>query len=234
MNSQLTLGVSLRDQATFDSYWPGSNIQLVQELLKSLEGTGERTIYWYGSGGLGRTHLLQACCHNANGRMEGSVYIPLAEWRHLSPDIFEGLETRQVVCMDDIHQIAGMPVWEEAFFHAYNRIRESGGTLFVTAGMVPAALGFGLKDLVSRLAGGMIFQLQPLSDDEKLEMLIMRASRRGMVLSGEAGRFILTHCPRHMSTLCAALDALDRASLAAQRRLTIPFIKSVLEIGVLK
>ena len=232
MNNQLTLGVSLRDQATFESYWPGSNIQLVRTLEQSLQGAGERIFYLYGAGGQGRTHLLQACCHAANARQQGSVYLPLAEWRHFSPDLLEGLETRPVVCLDDIHQITGQPAWEEAFFHAFNRMRDAGTLLVVTAHTVPAALGLGLPDLVSRLAGSMIFQLQPLSDDEKLDMLIMRAERRGMVLSAEAGRFILTHCPRHLSTLCAALDALDRASLAAQRRLTIPFIKSVLEIGL--
>lgn len=233
MNSQLILGVSLRDQATFDNFWPGKNTQLLQTLKSSIRGMGERVIYLYGPGGLGRSHLLQACCHEAEALHQGSVYVPLADWRYLSPDIFEGLESRRVVCMDDIHRIAGQAVWEEAFFHVFNRIRDAGGTLVISAGAVPTALGLGLPDLVSRLAGGMIFQLQLLSDDEKLEMLMMRAERRGMVLSYDAGRFMLTHCPRHLSTLCAALDALDRASLAAQRRLTIPFIKSVLEIGIL-
>jgi DnaA family protein len=58
----------------------------------------------------------------------------------------------------------------------------------------------------------------------------MRAERRGMILNEDVGKFILTHCPRHMSTLFAALDALDKMSLAAQRKLTIPFVKEVLQI----
>lgn len=227
MNHQLILGVQRRDQATFDSYWPGKNLHLVEELKKSLKGAGERLIYFYGVGGTGRTHLLQACCQLGASQ---SVYLPLSEWQHFTPAVFQGLETLSLVCVDDIDSIAGQPAWEEAFFYFFNRIREHGGLLLVTAKCVPAAAGFHLPDLVSRLAGGMIFQLQPLADEDKLGMLVMRATQRGMVLSLDAARFILTHCPRHLSTLCAALDALDRASLAAQRRLTVPFIKNVLEI----
>lgn len=230
MINQLTLGVGLKDEATFANYFAGNNTLLVQELKKISHGNGERVIYFYGSGGQGSTHLLQACCHEANQQQLRSVYIPLAGLIDFSPAIFEGLESLQLVCIDDMHMIAGKPEWEEAFFHAYNRIHDSGGRLIVTANVAPKALGLVLPDVISRLSWGIVFQLQPLTDDEKLQVLVMRAERRGMTLSEEVGKFILTHCPRHMSTLFAALDALDKVSLAAQRKLTIPFVKAVLEI----
>lgn len=229
-NNQLTLGVGLKDEATFVNYYVGKNSLLVEELKKMAVGHGERVIYFCGSGGEGRTHLLQACCHEANQHQLSSVYIPLENAADLSPDIFEGLETLSLVCIDDLHKIAGNAEWEEAFFHAYNRIRDAGGRLIVTANVMPKSLGLALPDVVSRLNWGMVFSLQLLTDNEKLQVLMMRASRRGMTLSEDVGRFILTHCPRHMSTLFAALDTLDKASLAAQRKLTVPFVKEVLQI----
>ena len=147
-----------------------------------------------------------------------------------SPDIFEGLESRQLICIDDVHMIAGKAIWEEAFFHAYNRIQDAGGRLIVTANALPKTLGFILPDVVSRLAWGMVFQLQLLTDAEKLQMLMLRAKQRGMLLSEEVAKFILTHCPRDMSALFAALDQLDKMSLAAQRKLTIPFVKIILGV----
>src|SRR4029078_5447301 len=87
----------------------------------------------------------------------------------------------------------------------------------------------GLPDLLSRLSWGMVFKLSPLADDEKLTVLTRRANGRGIGLPEEVAKYLLTHCPRHMATLFAALDALDKASLAAKRRLTIPFVKEVLE-----
>lgn len=230
MANQLTLGVSLKDEATFANYYAGQNGPLIQELKKAARGIGERVIYFCGSGGQGCTHLLQACCHEANYHKVTAVYIPLASLIDYSPDIFEGLESLMLVCIDDLHLIAKRPNWEEAFFHAYNRIHDAGGRLVVTANVMPKSLGMQLPDLVSRLSWGVGFQLQTLSDTEKLSVLIMRAERRGMTLSEEVGKFILNHCPRHMSTLFAALEVLDKASLAAQRKLTIPFVKTVLEI----
>lgn len=227
---QLTLGVSLKDEATFTNYYIGQNQLLIEELKKTASGQGERVIYFCGSGGEGRTHLLQASCHEANQRNLNSVYIPLENLSDFSPDIFQGLETLPLVCIDDLHKISGKPEWEEAFFHAYNRIHDAGGFLIVTANVMPKTLGLSLPDVVSRLSWGMVFQLQPLTDAEKLQVLMMRATRRGMTLVEDVGRYILTHCPRHMSTLFAALDALDKASLAAQRKLTIPFVKEVLQI----
>lgn len=228
--NQLTLGVGLRDEATFANYHAGKNNHLVEELKKTASGQGEEVIYFYGTGGEGRTHLLQASCHMANQHQLTSVYIPLASLIDYSQDIFEGLESLSLICIDDIHLIAGRPKWEEAIFHAYNRIRDAGGRLIVTANLAPKALGVSLPDLVSRLEWGMVFQLQSLSDAEKIEILMMRAKLRGMTLVEEVSRFILNHCPRHMSTLFAALDTLDKTSLAAQRKLTIPFVKTVLQI----
>ena len=230
MINQLTLGVSLKDEATFTNFYPGNNTQLVTALKNAALGQGEKILYIYGSGGQGCTHLLQACCHEAHQNQLSSVYIPLRKIGDFSPAIFEGLESLPLVCVDDVQRIAGNPAWEEALFHAYNRIHDAGGRLIVTANVAPKLLGLTLPDVVSRLSWGMVFQLQPLSDTEKLQILIMRAERRGMTLSEEVGRFILNHCPRHMSTLFAALDALDKTSLAAQRKLTIPFVKTVLQI----
>ena len=230
MGKQLTLGVGLKDEATFANFYAGQNGALVQALQLAATGTGERVIYFCGAGGQGCTHLLQAVCHEGYRLKVPAVYIPLASFIEFSPDVFEGLEGYQLICIDDIHLLAGRKPWEEAFFHAYNRIHDAGGRLIVTANVMPKSLGLVLPDVESRLAWGACFQLQPLQDTEKLTVLIMRAERRGMTLSEEVGKYILNHCPRHMSTLFAALEALDKASLAAQRKLTIPFVKTILQI----
>lgn len=230
MINQLTLGVGLKDEATFANFYAGKNAHLVTALTKSAHGEGEHFLYFYGTGGLGCTHLLQACCHEAHQSKRSAVYIPLSNIQDFTPAIFDGLENLNLVCIDEIHHIAGKPEWEEAFFHTYNRILDANSHLIVTTNVAPKGLGLTLPDVVSRLTWGVVFQMQGLSDDEKLQIIIMRAERRGLTLSEEVGKFILNHCPRHMSTLFAALDAIDKMSLAAQRKLTIPFIKAVLQI----
>lgn len=230
LSAQLTLGLSLKDEATFENFYLGKNAEIINQLKKTVKGDGEKIVYLCGARGQGCSHLLQACCHDASQQQITSVYLPLANLISLSPEILKGLESLALICVDDIHVIAGNKEWEEAFFHLYNRVYDAKGSMIIAAHDLPKAIHLTLPDLISRLAWGIIYQLHHLTDTEKLSVLMMRANRRGISLSEEVGKYILTHCPRHMGTLFAALDALDKASLAAQRRLTIPFVKEVLEI----
>lgn len=230
LSPQLPLGLSLKDEATFDNFHSGKNAEIIAELKKTASGQGERIIYLCGTRGQGCSHLLQASCHYAQQHKLSSVYLPLASLLSMSPEILIGFESLALICLDDLHLVAQHAEWEEAVFHLYNRVHDAGGKIIIAAQDLPKSINLNLPDLVSRLSWGIVYQLHPLVDEEKLVALTMRANRRGITLSEEVARFILTHCPRHMGTLFAALDALDKASLAAQRRLTIPFVKEVLEI----
>jgi DnaA family protein len=228
--SQLTLGLSLKDEETFDNFYQGSNTEIVTSIKNAVLNQGERIIYLCGTRGQGLSHLLQASCHFANQHHISSGYLPFSELLAFAPEVLEGFDAQSVICLDDVHMIAGKPAWEEAVFHLYNRVYDAGGRMMIAGHDLPKAIPFGLPDLVSRLSWGIVYQLHPLTDEEKLAMLMMRSKRRGINLSEEVSKYILTHCPRHTRTLLAALDALDKASLAAKRRLTIPFVKEVLQI----
>jgi DnaA family protein len=134
------------------------------------------------------------------------------------------------VCVDDVEAAAGYGAWEEALFHLYNRLIDSGGGLLVSAAVAPAQLAIRLPDLVSRLGAAPVYQLHPLNDDQSLEAMRLRARQRGFELPEETGRYLLRRLPRDLSALMSLLERLDTASLAAQRKLTVPFVKSVLEL----
>lgn len=228
--AQLPLGLSLKDDASFDNFYPGPNAEVITSLKKTASLQGEKITYLCGSRGQGLSHLLQASCHEAAQHKVSAVYLPLGELMRQSPEMLYGFESLQLVCMDDMQCLAQSFAWEEAVFHLFNRIYDAGGSIIFAGNDLPKALPLTLPDLVSRLSWGVVYQLHPLTDAEKIKVLIQRAQSRGITLSEEVGKYILSHCPRHMTTLFAALDALDKASLAAQRRLTIPFVKEVLEI----
>jgi len=229
LSPQVPLGLS-KDEATFANYYAGKNTHIVEELKAAATGVGEQIIYLYGAYGLGCSHLLQATCHYAHQQKVQSVYLPLSELRQYSPDMLLGLERYPLLCVDDLHKVAGESEWEEALFHLFNRIRDAGGRMIFAANDVPQSLSLHLPDLISRLSWGLVYELLPLTNQEKLSVFSMRAHKRGIHLPDEVGKYILTHYSRHMGALFNALDMLDRATLAAQRRLTIPFVKEVLEI----
>lgn len=228
---QLPLGVKLRDEATFDNYFAGPNAAVVAavEALADPQRTQPDTcIYLWGALGSGRSHLLQAACHRM-AEVDGlAMYLPLDQVTEHGPALLDGMEQFDLLCLDQLDVLAGRADWEEALFHLYNRLRERDGRLLLAASAAPRALPFGLPDLASRLGWGLVFQLQPLDDEDKQNMLKLRAELRGLQLPDEVARYILSRGARGMVELFAALEQLDQASLQAQHRLTIPFVKRVM------
>jgi DnaA family protein len=131
--------------------------------------------------------------------------------------------------VDDISAIAANPSWEQAFFHYFNCLRERAARLIVADRSPPAKLPIRLADLRTRLAWGLTILLKPLSDADKLAALRLRARHLGLEISPQVGQFLLTRYPRDLPSLWGLLEQLDRATLAAKRRLTIPFLKQYLE-----
>jgi DnaA family protein len=127
-----------------------------------------------------------------------------------------------------IDGIAARGEFNAAIFRAHTLMQETRSRLVVATQAAPSSLVFALSDLRSRLLAAEIFQLRELDDEGLSAALVLRAAQRGLELSDDATEFLLRRLPRDMHTLCAALDQLDYASLAAQRRLTLPFLREAL------
>ncbi len=230
MTPQMALGFDLHDQKSLANYYVGNNQELIAALHKSANGRGEPLIYFYGQGGVGRSHLLQGCCHIANRLHLTNLYLPLGKLDHLKPDILDDLEKLHLVCVDDLQGIAGKKDWEERFFHFFNCMADAKKRLIISGHKAAQHLGFLLPDIVSRVNSGVVYQAHALSDEEKVNALKTRSQEHGLMLSEDVAQFIIRRSARDLGSLFYALEQLDRASLAAQRRLTIPFVKKVLNL----
>lgn len=226
MPTQLTLPVRLRDNANFSNFYSGTNSILLTALKEFCLGKTENYIYLWGNTGVGCTHLLQASCHELQMQGLQVIYLSLSE-KEINPNVLEGLENAELVCIDDFDVIAGNRIWEEALFHFFNRMQANKHRLLIAAKKAPQNLDLILPDLTSRLASGMLFQVQELNDKDKLSILKARAHFRGFELPDSVGQFLLKRLPRDFSRLFEILDKLDKASLEAQKKLTIPFVKKV-------
>jgi len=142
--------------------------------------------------------------------------------------LLNGLDEYDVVCFDNIERIAGNPAWELAFFNFFNQHRDRGHKLIVSASSAPNDIAVQLPDLKTRLNWGLTLKIQPLTDSDRIAALIFKADQMGFEIAPQAGRFLLTHYDRDLASLWALLEKLDRASLAAKRKLTLPFLKQIL------
>ncbi len=227
INQQMALAIQLNDEATFADFNWGTNTLLRQQLEHILSFNGDRILYLWGAPGSGKSHLLQACCQEVNSAM----YLPLSLLKEWGPQAIEDLEEQTLLCIDDVDAIAQDAAWEEALFHLYNRVKDKeNGLLIITGKQPPAQLPLKLPDLRSRLAWGLVLQLHELNDEEKINTLQLHASKRGFALPEIVGQFLINRCSRNMQDLHQLLNKLDEASLAAQRRITIPFVKTILSL----
>ncbi|MCM2971589.1 MULTISPECIES: DnaA regulatory inactivator Hda [Larsenimonas] len=226
--AQLPLGVGLRDDATFANFMAGGNQTLVDQLVRQPTPTGEQFLYLWGAPESGKSHLLQAACHEASQQGISTLYLPLSDIGHFPPLMLEDIEHLELIAIDDLDTVIGRKRWEEGLFHCFNRLRDAGRRLIIAAEKPPRQLPVKLADLGSRLSWGTTFHLKPLNDDERLEALKLRARSRGMMLPDEVGRYLCHRGPRQLTTLFDTLARLDEASLSAQRKLTIPFVKQAL------
>lgn len=227
--SQLALPLRLADHAVFASFYARGNESLVATLGDLASGNSDVDgpgCWLWGAGSSGKTHLLQAMCDRAGDR---SVYIPLSELVALGPAILDGLASRELVCIDDIDRVAADDGWERALFDLCNQLFDTGGQLIVAAHMAPRECSIVLPDLKSRLSRLPVFHLHDLDDEQRVAALQLRASHRGLELPGNTAHYLLQRSRRDMRSLYALLDELDLESLRAKRRLTVPFVRDVLQ-----
>jgi DnaA-homolog protein len=224
---QIPLGVRLPDRALFASFLPARNSEALEHARRLAQAQEGGLTWLCGPRGSGKTHLLQAICAAAAERMRAG-YVPLAQIANLGVGVLEGLRQLECLCLDDVDCVAGEAAWERAIFALLRELEECGGRLILAAQAPPALVSWALADLGSRCAAGTVLQLRLLDEEERHAALQLRAHLRGLELPDETWQWLQRRFPRDMRTLYELLDTLDEAALAAQRRLTVPFIREVL------
>lgn len=230
--TQLALPLSLQDRGVFDSFWAADNAELVAFLIRIADAAfqprpGEHTGCWlWGGEATGKSHLLHAVCERLG---EDAVFVPLRRFIESGPGILDGLATRRCICLDDVGSIAGREDFELALFDLLNQVADRQVLLVVSADAAPRDCGFRLADLQSRLSRLPVFRVEPLDEAGRVSALRLRASQRGLELPDDTARFLLSRSKRDMASLYRLLDRLDAEALVAQRRLTIPFVRSVMQ-----
>lgn len=202
---------------------------LLEQMQALARGEAADAAYLQGTDATGKTHLLVAGCALATSLDRQATYLGLANMRGRLRAASDGLDA-DLVALDDVDAIAGNRDDEVALFDLHNRLRDAGRSVLYAASVAPDALPLMLSDLRSRLAQCTRWSLPVLDDDGRAELLRQRAATRGLDFDDAALDWMLRRCSRDLGTLTALFERLDRASLAAQRRLTVPFLRQVLGI----
>lgn len=228
MNSQLPLALRWPAQQRFDSFVTGAGNETALALARAAAEGAAPWIYFAGPVGSGRSHLLLAACAQASASGRHAQYVSLANLAGVPDGAIRALGGSDLLALDDVDAIAGDAAAEHALFDLYNRCKMEKSTLLFAASAVPAQLGLTLPDLVSRLSSCTQATLKPLDDAARREAVRQRAQARGLILDDSILDWLFAHAARDLGTQTALLERIDRAALVAQRRVTVPFLRKLL------
>ena len=223
---QIPLGLRFPAHQRFESYIGEENAVAVAALRRSLEDPAAPWVYLSGPDGSGKSHLLIAACQAAPERRV--QYLPLASLGAEAESALMAIADFDLLCIDDVHTIVGHRDAEIALFDVFNRGRACGGTLALAGRKPVGHLALELPDLASRLRSCAQFALKPLGEETRREVLKARAQARGFELDDAALAFLFRRHARDLGALLELLDRVDRESLAAQRRITVPFLRRIM------
>lgn len=228
MSPQLPLALKFPPDQRFDGFVGNEPVRDLVACIAT--GDLDDWLYLAGPAGSGKTHLLLAACAEAEARGRRAAYLPLATVAGRVQQVVDGLELSSLVCVDGLDAIAGQRDDETALFHFHNRARAGNTMVIYSAQAAPQDLPLAIPDLGSRLGQCVRLPLAMPDDDSRRQVLQQRAARRGLELDDAVLDFLFKRVGRDLATLTALLDKLDKASLAAQRRLTVPFLKQTLDL----
>lgn len=231
MIPQLPLALRWPRRQRFDHFHAGANAAALAAVQALAHASGAPWVYLHGPAGSGKSHLLMAACQAAGEAGREVQYLPLGKLADHAVAI-RGVAGGALLALDDLGAIAGQREAEHALFDLYNRAKAEGTALLFAADAAPTQLGLGLPDLRSRLGACTQFLLKPLDDAERRAVLKAQAAARGIELDDNVLDWLFAHHTRDLGALLDLLDRLDRASLAAQRRVTIPFLRGLLRESV--
>lgn len=225
---QLALAVRLRARARLDNFFAGPNASGLS-LARAVAAGGAGAFLLTGPAASGKTHLLLAAAHAAQQAGRRAVYFALRELAPAGAAALAGQVAADLLCCDDIDVVAGDAEFGRALFALWRDAEERGASLLLAARELPPLASWALADLGSRVRGIAARASLQLPDDAQLrQLLTQRARALGLELPADTLEFMLRRLPRDLRTQCTFLEELDQAALAAQRRLTVPFVREFL------
>ena len=223
---QIPLPVSISEYMTFETFHSSSN----KVVIDSIKDDKNKLLWIAGLQGSGKTHILQATINYMDNGINRLLYLPMRESKDFTPDILDNLDQFDLVAIDDIENVIGDFSWEEQLLILYEELIHTKSKILISSSDTPQGLSFKLPDLASRFSLGLVDRLKPMNEEQMIEAISLHAKVRGFNLPQDVAKYLISRVPRDVSVLVDIIKLLDYESLSKQRKLTIPFIKTVLDI----
>lgn len=209
----------LNAQYTFDSFIvSNANRMAYAAALGASENPGLRAynpLFIYGGVGLGKTHLLHAMGHVAQGTNRNVFYLSAEQFttefvcaiRERKADDFRSkYQSADMLLVDDIQFLGGKEQTEETFFHIFNELHNNNRQIAVTCNQLPKSIPQMDDRLRSRFEWGLTTSVQPPDFETRLSILQAKIGSEGVEVPQQVLNLIAEKIKRNIRELEGALN----------------------------
>ena len=221
--NQLGLPISLDSKKLLDNFIANSALlNLIHQLFQDKKAS---EIYVYGLTGQGKTHVLQGVVLKALANDKNAIYIDCID--SFPEHLLDFIDQLSFISLDNVDLISKEN--QEIFFDLYNRARQAGVVILVSGSSLPADLTV-MKDLKTRLSLAAVYKLEALNDELTMDVLNKQMNDKNLTIDSKIYEYLFKNYSRDLNTLVSAMNQLDKASLQSKKAISIPFVKTVLQL----
>jgi len=203
-------------------------------------GTAFNPLLIYGDSGLGKTHLAQAIGIQVKEKFQDKtvLYVNANKFQtqfvdsirnNNKNDFVHFYQMIDVLVIDDVHEFAGKEKTQDAFFHIFNHLHQSGKQLILTSDKPPVELQGLEQRLLSRFKWGLSADLQVPDFETRMAILKKKTYKDGIYLPDEVIEYIATHITDNIRELEGALISLLAQSTLNKKEITLELAKDMID-----
>ena len=203
-------------------------------------GTAFNPLLIYGESGLGKTHLAQAIGIQVKEKFQEKtvLYVNANKFQtqfvdsirnNNKNDFIHFYQMIDVLVIDDVHEFAGKEKTQDAFFHIFNHLHQSGKQLILTSDKPPVELQGLEQRLLSRFKWGLAADLQIPDFETRIAILRQKTYKDGIDLPDDVIEYIATHITDNIRELEGALISLLAQSTLNKKEITLDLAKDMID-----
>jgi chromosomal replication initiator protein len=235
--------LGLHPDYTFENFVVGPSNRLAHASCVAVSNSPGKTynpLFIYGNSGLGKTHLLQAVCFEAQRRFDGAIiqFLSCEEFvnrfiRAIEEGNSSGFQSQfrtvDMLVIDDIQFLREREQSQEEFFHTFNALYNNGKQIILSADSPPVKIPSLEERLISRFNWGLVASIDPPSYETRVAIVQKKAHLRGLSISDEIAQYVARRVQANIRELEGALTAIYAVATTNGEKITLELAQTALE-----